>query len=123
MLAKEEEHNQTRTPSARPSAIDSYEQDDNKAAGAQPSGGGAERARLLVGKQHVGTPCGILAPGRSARSENNPLGGQIPVFLSGVFEPGIKNSQTHRLSLANGRRLSPSSLGLCAHPAFFGHRL
>lgn len=48
---------------------------------------GAEHGHLLVGKQHVGTPCGILAPSRTTRSENNLLGGKIPLFLSDVKEP------------------------------------
>lgn len=60
---------------------------------------GAEHGHLLVGKQHVGTPCGILAPRRTTRSENNLLGRQIPLFLSDDMELGFKKKNGKILSL------------------------
>lgn len=73
-----------------------------KQTGSRPvSSVGAEHGHLLVGKQHVGTPCGILAPSRTTRSENNLLGRQIPLFLSDVMELGFKkNGKIQSLGLA-----------------------
>lgn len=54
-------------------------------SGARPSVGG---------KTACWDPMWHLAPSRTTRSENNLLGGQTPVFLSDVTEPGFRTGLT-----------------------------
>lgn len=71
-------------------------------SGARPSVGG---------KTACWDPMWHLAPSRTTRSENNLLGGQTPVFLSDVTEPGFRNGLTgfhgNRIPLLTAHEISP----------------